>query len=476
MISTSEIRISVVVPRATTSTTPCARCTPRSVSTPSRARPSSTEGPADERVLHDLTVGVVGATGQVGGVMRQLLERARLPGRARSASSPRRARPARTLPWRGARRRRRGRRDRRPRPASTSRCSRRAAPRSKALAPRFAAAGAIVIDNSSRLADGPRRPARRQRGQPATRCATARKGIIANPNCTTMAAMPVLKPLHDEAGLRPPRRQHLPGGLRQRARRRRGARRAGARRSSTGAAELAHDGVGGRRSRRRRSTSRPIAFNVIPLAGSLVDDGSGETDEEQKLRNESRKILEHPRPAGVRHLRARAGVHRPLAVDQRRVRRGRSPSSARDRAAGRARRASSCPTCRRRCRRPGDDPSYVGRIRQDRGRARRARARAVRQQRQPAQGRRAQRRADRRAPGRPAQRTRRHASLTDALRPSPTIAELFDFSVPPRPKVERFGVRRAPSSGRRTRCLARRNCLTFRCPDPEKSNGSGSGG
>ena len=103
---------------------------------------------------------------------------------------------------------------------------------------------------------------------------------------------------------------------------------------------------------------------MIPLAGSLVDDGSGETDEEQKLRNESRKILEHPRPAGVRHLRAGAGVHRPLAVDQRRVRAA---------AVAGAGHASCSPT------RPGveladvptplaaagRDPSYVGRIRAD---------------------------------------------------------------------------------------------------------------
>ena len=64
----------------------------------------------------------------------------------------------------------------------------------------------------------------------------------------------------------------------------------------------------------------PIAFNVLPLAGSIVDDGSDETDEEQKLRNESRKILGIPDLRGVGHLRAGAGVHRPLAVDQRRVR------------------------------------------------------------------------------------------------------------------------------------------------------------
>ena len=63
-----------------------------------------------------------------------------------------------------------------------------------------------------------------------------------------------------------------------------------------------------------------IAYNVIPFAGNLVDDGAEETDEEQKLRNESRKILELPDLAVARHLRAGAGVHRPLAVDQRRLR------------------------------------------------------------------------------------------------------------------------------------------------------------
>ncbi len=64
----------------------------------------------------------------------------------------------------------------------------------------------------------------------------------------------------------------------------------------------------------------PIAFNVIPLAGSLVDDGSGETDEDQKLRNESRKILGIPDLLVLGHLCAGSGVHRALAVDQCRVR------------------------------------------------------------------------------------------------------------------------------------------------------------
>ena len=134
-----------------------------------------------------------------------------------------------------------------------------------------------------------------------------------------MAAMPVLKPLHDEAGL-----VRLVASTYQAV-------------SGTGVAgveelagqvaaagdkarELAHDGDGGRRSPTPVKYARPIAFNVLPLAGSIVDDGSGETDEEQKLRNESRKILGIPDLLGLRHLRAGAGLHRPLAVDQRRVR------------------------------------------------------------------------------------------------------------------------------------------------------------
>ena len=199
MISTSEIRISVVVDEAPTSTTPSAPSTPRSTSTPTRSRPSSTAGPDDERRGRP-RVGVVGATGQVGAVMRQILPSAtsRSPS---SGSSPPPAPPARTLPWGGRRDHRRGRRDRRPHRPRHRAVLRRARPRRSAQAPRFAAAGAIVVDNSSAWRHGPRRPAGRQRGQPAARCADARKGIIANPNCTTMAAMPVLKPLHDEAGL-----------------------------------------------------------------------------------------------------------------------------------------------------------------------------------------------------------------------------------------------------------------------------------
>ena len=121
-----------------------------------------------------------------------------------------------------------------------------------------------------------------------------RKGIIANPNCTTMAAMPVLKPLHAEAGLRRlvvSTFQAVSGsGL---------VGRRGARLPGAGGRHAGHRAA--RRTTARRSTFpapqkyvRTIAFDVVPLAGSIVDDGSLETDEEQKLRNESRKILEIP--------------------------------------------------------------------------------------------------------------------------------------------------------------------------------------
>ncbi len=189
---------------------------------------------------------------------------------------------------------------------------------SRALAPRFAEAGATVVDNSSAWRMDPDVPLVVSEVNPAA-IAEARKGIIANPNCTTMAAMPVLQPLHAEAGLR-----RLIASTYQAV-------------SGSGVAgvdELAGQ-VAPRPATRpaswpttaRRSPSpsrskyqRTIAYNVVPLAGSIVDDGLEETDEEHKLRNESRKILGIPDLPGQRDLRAGAGLHRPLAGHQRRVR------------------------------------------------------------------------------------------------------------------------------------------------------------
>jgi aspartate-semialdehyde dehydrogenase len=162
---------------------------------------------------------------------------------------------------------------------------------SREQAPRFAAAGVTVIDNSSAWRKDPDVPlvVSEVNGEEAK---NPKKGIIANPNCTTMAAMPVLKPLHDAAGL-----QRLIVSSYQAVS---GSGLAGVEELVTqlragidDAEKLVHDGSAVTLPEPVKYVA-PIAFNVLPLAGSLVDDGSGETDEDQKLRNESRKILGLP--------------------------------------------------------------------------------------------------------------------------------------------------------------------------------------
>ncbi|CUR60640.1 Aspartate-semialdehyde dehydrogenase [metagenome] len=162
---------------------------------------------------------------------------------------------------------------------------------SKALAPVFAAAGVTVIDNSSAFRMDPDVPLVVSEVNPEA-IAGAVKGIIANPNCTTMAAMPVLKPLHDEAGL-----VRLIVSSYQAVS---GSGVAGVDEllgqvtaAGEKALELAYDGSAVSFPEPVKY-QRTIAYNVVPLAGSIVDDGQGETDEEQKLRNESRKILDIP--------------------------------------------------------------------------------------------------------------------------------------------------------------------------------------
>ena len=164
---------------------------------------------------------------------------------------------------------------------------------SKEFAPQVAAAGAIVIDNSSAWRKDPEVPLVVSEVN-ASDLRTIPKGIVANPNCTTMAAMPVLKPLHDEASLV---RLHVSSyqavsgsggkGVQELDRQLRGGYAAG---DPTG---LALDGRAVAVPE-AQVYAVPVGFNVVPLAGSIVDDGSGETDEEQKLRHESRKILRIP--------------------------------------------------------------------------------------------------------------------------------------------------------------------------------------
>src|SRR3954468_3089656 len=148
--------------------------------------------------MSGLRVGVVGATGQVGGVMRRLLaERAFPVAQMRYFASARSA--GRTLPWADGEVVVEDAATADPTGLDVALFS-AGATGSRAHAPRFAEAGAVVIDNSSAWRMDPEVPLIVSEVNPGE-IANARRGIIANPNCTTMAAMPVLKPLHDEAGL-----------------------------------------------------------------------------------------------------------------------------------------------------------------------------------------------------------------------------------------------------------------------------------
>ena len=233
---------------------------------------------------------------------------------------------------------------------------------SKALAEKVASQGAVVIDNSSAWRKDPQVPLVVSEVNPHA-IVDRPKGIIANPNCTTMAAMPVLKPLHDEAGLR-----RLIVSTYQAVS---GAGLAGVdeldkqvRQVVDRAAELTHDGSAIEFPAPVKF-SAPIAFNVLPLAGSIVDDGEFETDEEKKLRNESRKILAIPEllvsgtcvrvPVFTGHsLSINAEFDRPLSVERARALLGAAPGVE----------LMDVPTPLQSA---GRDPSYVGRLRQDPG-------------------------------------------------------------------------------------------------------------
>ncbi|HEX2904482.1 MAG TPA: aspartate-semialdehyde dehydrogenase [Jatrophihabitans sp.] len=231
---------------------------------------------------------------------------------------------------------------------------------SKALAPKFAAAGVTVIDNSSAWRMDPDVPLIVSEVNPHA-ISQMRKGIIANPNCTTMAAMPVLKVLHDEAGL-----SRLIAATYQAVS---GSGLAGVeeldsqvQKAGAQASQLTHDGSSVDLGEPSKYV-RPIAFNVLPMAGSIVDDGEFETDEEKKLRNESRKILEIPdlRVSGTcvrvpvftgHSLSINAEFTRPLSVARALELLADAPGVE----------LSEVPTPLQAA---GRDPSYVGRVRQD---------------------------------------------------------------------------------------------------------------
>jgi aspartate-semialdehyde dehydrogenase len=230
----------------------------------------------------------------------------------------------------------------------------------KELAPRVVAAGATVIDNSSAWRMDPDVPLVVSEVNPGA-VDDRPKGIIANPNCTTMGAMPVLAPLHLAAGLR-----RLVVSTYQAVS---GAGLAGvaeldeqARKVSDDAAALAFDGAAVAYPPTAVFPA-PLAFNVLPLAGALVDDGTGETDEEQKLRNESRKILGIPDlPVSGTCVRVPVFTGHSLSINAE-FERDLSPEEAREllaSAPGVALVDVPMPLTA-----AGRDPSYVGRIRRD---------------------------------------------------------------------------------------------------------------
>ena len=307
-----------------------------------------------------LRVGVVGATGQVGAVMRQVLAERRFPlaelrffASARSAGS--------TLPWGAGEITVEDAATADPTGLDVALFSAGAAT-SRVQAPRFAAAGVTVVDNSSAFRRDADVPLVVAEVNPHALDDVPR-GIIANPNCTTMAAMPVLKPLHDEAQL-----VRIVASTYQAVS---GSGVAGVeeldeqiRAAGDKAATLTHDGSAVAFPEPRKYV-RPIAFNVLPMAGSVVDDGTFETDEEQKLRNESRKILGIPdlRVSGTcvrvpvftgHSLSLNVEFARPLTVERATELLGGAPGV----------QLTDVPTPLQAA---GADPSFVGRIRQDQG-------------------------------------------------------------------------------------------------------------
>jgi aspartate-semialdehyde dehydrogenase len=240
-----------------------------------------------------VAIGVVGATGQVGQVMRRLLDERDFPATSVRFFASARSQ-GRKLPFRGQEIEVEDAETADPTGLDIAVFS-AGATMSRVQAPRFAAAGVTVIDNSSAWRKDDQVPLvvsevnfdRDVRGM-----GRLPKGIIANPNCTTMVAMPVLKVLHDEAQLVRlvvSSYQAVSGtglaGVAELADQ--------ARAVIDDAEQLVHDG-GALQFPEPKAYVAPIAFNVLPLAGRLVDDDSGETDEDQKLRSESRKILGIP--------------------------------------------------------------------------------------------------------------------------------------------------------------------------------------
>jgi aspartate-semialdehyde dehydrogenase len=305
-----------------------------------------------------MRIAVIGATGQVGTMIRSLLaERAFPVDDIRFFASARSV--GRRLPWAGS--------EIEVEDASTAdyggidiALMSTGAAASRQIAPRVTAAGGLVIDNSSAWRMDPEVPLVVPEVNSDALGAMV-KGIVANPNCTTMVAMPVLGPLHREAGL-----ESLVVSTYQAVS---GAGGSGVdeldeqlAKTAGGAAALTFDGAAVEYPP-FSVFAGPVAHNVLPLAGTMIDDGSFETNEEQKLRDESRKILDIPDlavsgtcvrvPVFTGHsLSVNARFARPLSVERAIALLRQAPGVA----------YAEVPTP---LQATGVDPTFVGRVRVD---------------------------------------------------------------------------------------------------------------
>jgi aspartate-semialdehyde dehydrogenase len=309
-----------------------------------------------------MRIGIVGATGMVGEALRSILEERKFPAtEVRLFASARSA--GRLIEFLG--------REITVEDAETADPTgldiaifSAGATTSKALAPKFAAAGVVVVDNSSAWRMDPQVPLVVSEVNPHA-IANRPKGIIANPNCTTMAAMPALKPLDTEAGLIKlitATYQAVSGGGVAGVAELEGQ----VRKVADESAKLAASGDAVDMPEPVKFV-QPIAFNVLPYAGAYAEDvyegDEGWTDEELKLRNESRKILELPNlkvagtcvrvPVYTGHsLSVHAEFARPISVARAKELLAAAPGVVLD----------DVPTPLKAA---GKDPAFVGRLRKD---------------------------------------------------------------------------------------------------------------
>jgi len=191
---------------------------------------------------------------------------------------------------------------------------------SRDWAPRFAAAGALVVDNSSAWRMDPEVPLVVSEVNPDALDGIG-KGIVANPNCTTMAVMLPAKALHDAFGLQAMvcTSFQAAGGAGQK-----GMDELHAQVDPVREHDLVNDGAAAAAAVEPSVHARTLAFNVVPWLGKEVE--GGYSDEEMKLQNESRKILGIPGlqvaptcvrvPVMVGHaIEVRATFERPVDVD-----------------------------------------------------------------------------------------------------------------------------------------------------------------